>query len=60
MSTIVLIIALIVSIVTVERLLKLLRQMNRELDEDLETVGRRLEDLEAQMDTLEKLDSEEE
>ncbi len=60
MSTFVLIIALTISLVTLERLLKLLRKMSDGLDDDIESVGKRLEDLETQMEALEKLDSEEE
>ncbi len=58
MSSLILIIALVVSIFTLGVLTKLLREVNRHASSELEETERRIEELEAQMDKLEQLEKE--
>ncbi|MCB2211686.1 hypothetical protein KQI52_06190 [bacterium] len=58
MSSLILIIALVVSIFTLGVLTKLLREVNRQASSELEETERRIDELEAQMEKLEKLEKD--
>jgi hypothetical protein len=58
MDMIVLIIALLVSLLTLGMLIRLLREVNRGLDNDIVDGEQQIEDLEAQMERLENLGNE--